>query len=160
MNKAKVTAKPGEQSLMIEREFDAPVNKVFKAMTQKDLVEKWWIGPGYDVRVETLEAHDGGSWKFVQTDKDGNEFSFHGVFHKVSPELTVQTTEFDGLPEPGHVGMEKLELVDLGNGRTKFISGGTFMSVADRDMLIESGMEAGMQTTYNKLDEVLAEMTE
>lgn len=127
-------------------------------MTRKDLVEKWWIGPGYDVRVEALEAHDGGSWKFVQTDKEGGEFSFHGVYHLISPELIIQTTEFDGLPEPGHVGMERVELHDLGNGKTKMVSTGTFMSVADRDALIQSGMEGGMQNTYNKLDEVLKEM--
>src|ERR1017187_4374309 len=110
MNKANLSAKPGEQTLIIEREFDAPTDKVFKALTQKELVEKWWVGPGYDVRIETLEAYNGGSWKFVQTNKEGQEFSFHGVYPLVTPELIIQTTEFDGLPEPGHVGIEKVEL--------------------------------------------------
>jgi uncharacterized protein YndB with AHSA1/START domain len=158
MNNATVTAGPGEQQLTIEREFDAPRSKVFTTMTRKDLVEQWWIGPGYDVRIEALDAHDGGAWHYVQIDKSGQEFSFHGVFHKVSPELIIQTTEFDGLPEPGHVGIERVELRELSGGRTKMVSTGVFMSVADRDALIQSGMEAGMQATYRKLDEVLRDM--
>jgi len=156
MNKAIVTAKPGELILVIEREFDAPIDKLFMAMTSKDIIEKWWIGPGYDVRVEVLEAHDGGSWKFVQINKEGDEFSFHGVFHKMSPELTIQTTEFDG--QPGHVGMTKIELRKISNKKTMLLSTGIFMSVSDRDELIKNGMEYGMQNTYNKLEEVLEEM--
>jgi uncharacterized protein YndB with AHSA1/START domain len=158
MNKATLTANPGEQNITMERTFSAPRDKVFTAMTRKDLVEKWWIGPGYDVRVEMLDARDGGSWKFVQVDNEGREFSFHGVFHKVSPACIIQTTEFDGLPEPGHVGLEKVELFDLGNGQTKMVSTGTFMSVADRDGMVQSGMEEGAQQTYDKLDEVLQDM--
>jgi uncharacterized protein YndB with AHSA1/START domain len=158
MNTAIVTAKPGEQTLLIEREFDAPRDKVFKALTQKDLVEKWWVGPGYEVTIEELDARNGGSWKFVQTNKAGQEFSFHGVYHLVSPELIIQTTEFDGMPEPGHVGMERVELQDISKGRTKLVSIGSFATVEDRDGLIASGMEEGMQNTYNKLDEVLRDM--
>ena len=115
-------------------------------MTQKDKIEQWWIGPGYDVYVEHLDVRDGGLWKFVQRNKEGHEFSFHGIFHHVSPECIIQTTEFDGLPESGHVGLEKM------------VSTGTFMSVADRDGMMQSGMEEGMQQTYAKLDEVLQEM--
>jgi uncharacterized protein YndB with AHSA1/START domain len=158
MNKATLIVKPGEQNIIIERIFNAPRDKVFAAMTQKEKVEKWWIGPGYDVKVERLDAYSGGSWKFVQTNQEGQEFSFHGIFHYVSRECIIQTTEFDGLPEPGHVGLEKMELFDLGNGKTKLVSTGTFMSVADRDAMIESGMEEGMQRTYEKLEEVLRDM--
>lgn len=158
MNKATVIAKPGEQNIIIERVFDAPRDKVFAAMTQKDKIERWWTGPGYEVRVEQFDVRAGGSWKFVQTNKEGHEFSFHGVFHYVSPDCIIQTTEFDGLPEPGHVGLEKMNLFDLGNGKTKLVSVGTFMSVADRDGMLQSGMEEGMQQTYAKLDEVLQKM--
>ncbi|MBA2284961.1 MAG: SRPBCC family protein [Ktedonobacteraceae bacterium] len=158
MNKATVTARPGEQNIIIERVFDAPRDKVFAAMTQKDKVEQWWIGPGYDVRVESLDVRAGGSWKFVQSNKEGQEFSFHGVFHYISPECIIQTTEFDGMPEPGHVGLEKMELFDLGNGKTKLVSTGTFMSLADRDGMLQSGMEEGVQQTYARLEEVLQGM--
>jgi hypothetical protein len=55
MNKAIVTAKPGEPFVLIERDFNAPRDKVFKAFTTKELVEKWWVGPGYDVTVEKFD---------------------------------------------------------------------------------------------------------
>ena len=165
MNKAIVTAKPGEPVMTIERNFDAPPEKVFMAMTRKDLVERWWIGPGYSVRVEELDAKNGGSWKFVQTNAKGDEFNFRGVFHLVKPPtvhepgLIIQTTEYEGLPEPDHVGLEKLELIGTENGTTRMISRGIFLSVEDRDLLVKNGMEGGMQNTYNKLDEVLKDAT-
>ncbi len=158
MKKATVTARPGEQNIIIERLFDAPSDKVFAALTQKDKLEQWWIGPGYSMHVEHLDVRDGGSWKFVQTNKEGHTFSFHGVFHYISPSCIIQTTEFDGLPESGHVGLEKMELFDLGNGTTRMVSTGTFMNVTDRDGMVQSGMEEGMQQTYARLDEVLQEM--
>jgi uncharacterized protein YndB with AHSA1/START domain len=155
MNRAKVTAEPGQPTMVIERMFDAPRDKVFAAMTQKDKLERWWIGPGYTNRVEHLDVRDGGSWRFVQTSPDGAEFSFHGSFHMVSPEMTVQTFEFDGLAERGHVALQKIELIEVGNGKTKLVSTGTCLSVEDRDGMISSGMEEGMQQTYAMLDEVL-----
>ena len=72
--------------------------------------------------------------------------------------MTIQTFEFDGLGERGHVAMEKLELTDAGNGTTKLQVTSTFFSVADRDGMLHSGMEEGMQQTYDRLEEVLKEM--
>jgi uncharacterized protein YndB with AHSA1/START domain len=154
MNKAIVTAKPGEPFVLIERDFNAPRDKVFKAFTTKELVEKWWVGPGYDVTVEKFDPQEGGSWKFVQRNDKGEEYPFHGSFHRVSPELTIQTFEFDGMPEPGHVSLDKMILTEQ-DGKTHMRIESTFMSVADRDGMIASGMEAGMQNTYNQLDKVL-----
>jgi uncharacterized protein YndB with AHSA1/START domain len=157
MNKAIVTAKPGEPFVVIERDFDAPRDKVFKAFTTKDLVEKWWIGPGYKVDVEALEARTGGAWKFVQTDNEGHVFSFHGSFHTVTPEMTIQTFEFDGLPEAGHASLDKMYLTEK-DGKTHMRIESSYMSVADRDGMLQSGMEEGMQNTYKQLDEVLQKM--
>jgi uncharacterized protein YndB with AHSA1/START domain len=157
--KAKVTANAGESVIHVEREFDAPRDKVFKAMTTRELVEKWWLGPGYSVRVEEFDMRDGGQWTFVQTDKDGNEFAFYGTIHEATaPERIIQTFEFSGLPERGHVSMEKMELTDLGNGKTRMNVTSTFFSVEDRDGMVQSGMEDGMQQTYDALDRVLAEL--
>jgi len=158
MNQAQVTAEPGGQNIIVERVFNAPRDKVFAAMTQKDKLERWWTGPGYTNRVEHLDARDGGSWKFVQSGPNGAEFSFHGSFHLVSPEMTIQTFEFDGLGEPGHVSLQKSELFDLGDGRTKLVATSTFMSAADRDGMLHSNMEEGMQMTYVALDQVLESM--
>jgi uncharacterized protein YndB with AHSA1/START domain len=78
----------------------------------------------------------------------------------LSPELSIQTFEFDGLGEPGHVSLDKSELIDLGDGRTKLVTTSTFMNVADRDGMIQSGMEEGLQQTYQALDKVLEEANE
>src|SRR5438128_2068618 len=131
-NAATVTVKPNDQTVIIERTFDAPRSHVYRAMTQKDLVEKWWVGPGYSVRVDVLEAHEGGAWRFVQTNAEGQEFAFHGSFHTASPELTIQTFEFDGLPEPGHVSLDKMMLTEK-DGKTHMRIESTYMSLTDRD---------------------------
>ena len=73
----------------------------------------------------------------------------------VSPEMTVQTFEFDGLAERGHVSLQEIEVVEVGYGMTKLVSTGTCLSVEDRDGMISGGMEEGMQQTYAMLDEVL-----
>lgn len=153
MGKAIVTAKPGESVIHIERTFDAPRDKVFAAMTQKEKVEKWWVGPGYQVRVEELDAREGGRWKYVQF-KGDEQYEFWGVFHEVSPERTIQTFEFGGLPERGHVSMDKAELIEE-DGKTKLFITSTYFSVADRDGMLQSGMEEGMNNTYDTLEQLL-----
>lgn len=154
--KATVTVNPGESTIHIERIFDAPREKVFKAMTTKELVEKWWTGPGYKVRLEEYEPREGGRWKIAHLAEDGSEFSFWGSFHEVTaPERVIQTFEFGGLPERGHVSLEKMELTELEGGKTKMTVVTSFFSVEDRDGMVQSGMEDGMQATYNALDEVL-----
>lgn len=159
MNKAKVTANPGESTILIERVFDAPREKFFRVVTNKDLISKWWIGPGYDVVCEELDAREGGKWRYVQKMKDGPEFAFFGVFHEVAKnERVVQTFEFTGLPERGHVILEKMELEDAEDGKTKMKVTQAYFSVQDRDGMLQSGMEAGMQNTYNTLEKLLSEV--
>jgi len=158
MNKAIVTANPGESTIRIERMFDAPREKFFRVITDKNLIPKWWVGPGYEVRVEEMDVRDGGRWKFIQKMQDGKEFAFFGSYHEVTaPERVIQTFEFDGMPERGHVVMEKMELAEIEDGQTKLTITQAFFSVQDRDGLLQTGMEEGMQNTYNTLDKVLAE---
>ena len=155
-NKTTITAEPGKQELFVTREFDAPRELVFKAHTDPNLFAQW-IGPrGLNTALETFEPVSGGRWHFVQKDQDGNEFGFHGVFHEVSPERVIQTFEFDGLPESGHVVLETLRLEDLPNGRTRLTTQSVYQSVADRDGMIQSGMEHGIKEGYERLDEILA----
>jgi uncharacterized protein YndB with AHSA1/START domain len=106
-----------------------------------------------------MDVREGGSWKFVQTMQDGDQkFTFFGIYHDVTPnERIIQTFEFDGLPERGHVILEKMELEDAPDGKTKLKVTQAFFSVEERDGMLQSGMEDGMQNTYNTLDTVLAE---
>jgi len=157
-NKTTITAEPGKQELFITREFDAPRELVFKAHTDPDLFAQW-IGPrGLTTTLEAFEPVSGGKWRFTQTDKDGNDFGFHGVFHEVSPERVIQTFEFDGLPESGHVTLETMTLEELPNGRTRLTAQSVFQTVSDRDGMVQAGMEHGVNEGYERLDEILAKM--
>ena len=157
-NKTTITAEPGKQELFITREFDAPRELVFKAHTDPDLFVQW-IGPrGLTTTIEAFEPVSGGRWRFIQKEKDGNEYGFHGVFHEVSPERVIQTFEFEGLPESGHVILETTKLEALPNGRTSLTAQSVFQSVSDRDGMIQSGMERGVNEGYERLAELLVKM--
>jgi uncharacterized protein YndB with AHSA1/START domain len=154
-HKTTITAEPGKQELFITREFEAPQELVFKAHTDPELFVQW-LGPrGLTTTLEAFEPVSGGRWRFIQKDKDGNEYGFHGVFHEVSPERMIQTFEFEGLPESGHVVLETTTLEALPNGRTRLMAQSVFQSVSDRDGMIQSGMEHGVNEGYERLDEIL-----
>lgn len=155
-NPTRITAEPGKQELIIVREFDAPRDLVFRAYTDPELFKRW-IGPrGYTTRIEAFEARSGGSWRYVQTDKDGNEYGFHGVNHDVTPpERIIQTFEYEGLPESGHVVLEEGRFEELPGNRTRFTGRSVFLSVEDRDGMVQSGMEEGLKDSFSRLDELL-----
>ena len=157
-NKTTITAEPGKQELFVTREFDAPRHLVFQAHTDPQLFAQW-IGPrDLNTNLETFEPVSGGRWRFIQKDQEGNEFGFHGVFHEVSPERIIQTFEFEGLPESGHVILETMRLEDLPDGRTRLTTQSIVQSVSDRDGMIQSGMEYGLNEGYEQLDEILETM--
>ena len=159
MTKTKITAEPGKQEIIIEREFDALRELVFKAFTDPKLYVQW-LGPReLTMTLETFEPGNGGSWRYIQKDADGNEYAFHGVNHEVlSPERIIGTFEFEGLPEKGHVILETARFEELSGNRTKLTSQSVFQSVVDRDGMLQSGMEEGVNDSYNRLDELLEKM--
>ena len=157
-NKTTITVEPGQQELFITREFDAPRELVYKAHIDPDLYVQW-LGPrDLETTLETFEPVSGGRWRFAHKDQDGNEFGFHGVFHTMTEELMIQTFEFDGLPESGHVTLDTMRLEKLPGDRTKITIQSVFQSVADRDGMVQSGMEHGVKEGYERLDELLANM--
>lgn len=158
-NLTKITAEPGKQEIIITREFDAPRELVFKAFTDPELYTQW-LGPrGLTMTLETFEPRNGGSWRYIQKDAEGNEYAFHGVNHEVlSPERIIGTFEFEGLPEKGHVILETARFEELPGNRTKLTSQSVFLSVVDRDGMLQSGMEEGVNDSYNRLDELLEKL--
>ncbi|HXQ39510.1 MAG TPA: SRPBCC family protein [Anaerolineales bacterium] len=157
-NKTAITVEPGKQELFIRREFDAPRELVYKAHIDPDLYVQW-LGPrGYEMILETFEPHNGGRYRYIHKDNDGNEFGFHGVFHEISEELMIQTFEFEGLPERGHVILDTMRLEELPGNRTRVTIQSVYQSVSDRDGMVESGMERGVNEGYERLDEILAKM--
>ena len=158
-NKTVITAEPGKQELFITREFDAPRELVFKAHTDPDIYVRW-LGPrDLTMNLETFEPVSGGRWRFIQKDKEGNEFGFHGVNHDVTtPERIIGTFEFEGLPESGHVILETTKFETLPGGRTRVTTQSVFQSVQDRDGMVAAGMESGVVAGHEQLDEILEEL--
>ncbi|HET9909268.1 MAG TPA: SRPBCC family protein [Anaerolineales bacterium] len=157
-NKTTILVEPGKQELSITREFDAPRELVYKAHIDPDLYVQW-LGPrGYEMILETFEPHSGGRYRYIHRDKNGGEFGFHGVFHEISEDLMIQTFEFEGLPERGHVVLDTMKLEELPGGRTRATIQSVYQSVADRDGMVQSGMEHGVNEGYERLDELLASM--
>ena len=144
---------PGTHAITVSREFDAPIDKVFRAMTDPELIARW-MGPKYLTNTEIVnDARHGGTWKLVQRDPNGNEYAFRGVFHgEQTPELSMRTFEWLGMP--GHVSFETLRLEDLGDGRTRSVGVSLFMTQEDRDGMA-SNMESGVLEGYERLDEIL-----
>src|ERR687892_1094468 len=99
MSELQITAEPGVPQVLAMREFDAPRELVFRAYTEPELLVQW-LGPRrYTMTIDRYEVRDGGTWRYVHTDDDGNEFGFHGVFHGApKPERIVQTFEYEGAP--------------------------------------------------------------
>ena len=154
-----ILAEPGKQEMRISREFDAPRELVFKAFTDPALLPQWW-GPRYlTTVVDKLDVRSGGQWRFINRTAEGNEFAFHGVYHEIlAPERIIDTFEFEGLPETGHVALETLTLEALSGGRTRLTTQSVFQSVADRDGALQSGMEEGLNDSYERLAELLTKM--
>jgi uncharacterized protein YndB with AHSA1/START domain len=157
-NKVTITAEPGKQELFITREFDAPRALVYKAHIDPELYCQW-LGPhGYEMVLETFEPYSGGRYRYIHKDNNGNEFGFHGVFHEMSEDLMIQTFEFEGLPERGHVILDIMRLEELSGKRTRVTIQSVYQSVADRDGMVQSGMERGVTEGYERLDEILKKM--
>lgn len=158
-NPTKLTAESGKQEIFISREFDAPRALVFKAFTDPELLIQW-LGPrGYKMTIEVFESKSGGIYRYIHEDQKGNKFRFHGVIHELAPpQRAIQTFEFEGWPERGHVSLDTARFEELPDNRTKVITQSVFQSVEDRDGMVKSGMEKGVNEGYERLDELLAKM--
>jgi len=156
-NRTEIIVEPGKQEILITRTFDAPRELVFRLFTDPKQLPNWW-GPKYlTTVVETMDVKPGGQWRFIQRDAKGNVFAFHGVYHEVTaPERIIDTFEFEGLPEKGHVILETLKLEALPGNRTKLTTQSVFQSIADRDGMAQSGMETGINDSYERLDVLLS----
>ena len=150
-----IVVDPTVPLVRLVREFDAPVEKVFRAHTDPELFARW-IGPReHEAQVESFDCRTGGSYRYAIGSGE-MAANFYGSFHEVRPnELIVQTFTFEGFPDG--VALEKACFEDLGNGRTRLTTTSLVDSFEDRDAFVASGMESGVQEGYQKLDELLAE---
>ena len=150
----KIAAQPGGREIIITTVYNAPRDKVWRAYTEPDLIKQWW-GPRYlTTHIDKMETRQGGIWRFVQKDPEGKEFGFHGVFHELSrPSRIVQTWEWEGMP--GHVSLQIAKFEEK-NGRTTVTAVAIFETVEDRDGMIASGMDKGVNEGAERLADLLA----
>jgi uncharacterized protein YndB with AHSA1/START domain len=154
--KATVTT-PSDREIKIVREWDAPRDVVFKTMLDPGLIPEWWGPDGVTTEVDAMDVRNGGSWRFVCHSSDGSETAFRGTYREITPsERIVQTFEWEGMP--GHISVETAEFEDLGD-RTRMTTTTLFHTTEERDGMLQSGMEGGMNETHARLDALLARIT-
>jgi len=147
-----------DTELLLTREFDAPRELVFKAMTDPALLSRWWGPRKYRTVVDELDARPGGKWRMRNIGADGGEHAFRGEFREVvPPERVVWTFEYE--PMAGHISVETMTLTER-DGRTLLTVRNQFSSKEDLEGMINSGMESGARESYERLDELVAELNQ
>ncbi len=144
---------PTDREIPVERIFDAPRERVWRAFTEPALLALWW-GRGNERDIVTFEPVPGGHWR-VEEHSEGQTHGFEGRFGEIEPmDRIVQTFEWDGMP--AHTILETVQFDDLGDGRTRVVNTSLFFTTADRDGMLHSGMEDGLAQSYAALDKLLA----
>lgn len=152
-----VAAEPGSHAVTITRTFDAPRELVFRAWTDPDLLVRW-LGPRrLRMTIGHWEPVDGGRWDFTHVDPADPDtvHTFRGLFHGTPTVEDGLLWTFEYQPWPGHVSLERVTFTEE-DGRTTMHTVAVHLSVADRDAMIDAGMERGLREGYGQLDELLA----
>jgi uncharacterized protein YndB with AHSA1/START domain len=145
---------PADREIHVVREFDAPRDRVYAAYTDPELIPEWWGPRDTTTVVDRMDVRPGGGWRFVARNSDGSETAFRGTYREVTPPARiVQTFEWEGMP--GHISIDTAVFEDLGD-RTRVTSTSLFHTTEERDGMLGSGMERGMNETFARLDELLA----
>lgn len=146
----------GSQSIQHRREFAAPAALVQRAHVEADLFRQWMGPHGTTVRLDRFDAVTGGAFRYVVQGGDGQGWAFRGSYHEVSDGLIIHTWEYEG--ELG-VTLETLRFVDLDGGRSVIEVTSTYTSEAACDALVESGIDAGMDEDFERIDALLATLS-
>jgi Uncharacterized conserved protein len=147
--KTKIHAEEGRQELLITREFDLPVELLFRAYTDPEIVEQWM-----GTKVLKLENKKHGSWQFETSDPQGNVvFQSNGVIHDlVLNQRITRTFEMDNTPFA--VQLEFLDFEELTSDTSKLTMHIVFKSVVDRDQLLQLPFAQGLNMAHNRLQNV------
>jgi len=151
-----VVTLPTDTQILITREFDAPRHLVYKAYTTPDLIKRWWSGDRGNVTSVEVDLRVGGKWRYVMTANAGFEVAFHGEFREIVPNERIVSTEvYEGMPDGEALDTATFSDVD---GRTMLTIVMQLANKQDRDAIINSGMEGGMQKAYDHLEQVAASL--
>lgn len=148
---------PSDQEICLTRLFDAPRRLVFDAMTRPEHVKRWWgcLGEGYSVPVCEIDLRVGGSWRFVNR-HPGGEAAFHGEYREITPPSRLVFTEiFEDFPDT--VSVVTAVFAEEGV-RTRMTVTVQYPSKEVRDIVIASGMARGAGISYDRLEDLVAEL--
>ncbi len=153
--KTKIHAEDGKQELVITRTFDLPLELLFKAYTESEIVEQWM-----GTKVLKLEIKKHGSWQFETSDGKGNVvFKSNGVIHDFIPNVRIiRTFEMDNTPYP--VQLEFLEFESLSDDKSKLIMKVIYKSVEDRDNILKLPFAYGINMAHDKLESIVQNLTQ
>ncbi|MFA6260955.1 MAG: SRPBCC domain-containing protein [Bacteroidia bacterium] len=150
--KTKIEAEPGKQYLVITREFDLPVELLFKAYVDPELVEQWM-----GTKVLKLENRKHGSYQFETTDPKGNKFGFNGTIHEFVPNLKItRTFEFENTPFG--IQLEFLEFKKLSSETSQLTMQTLFKTIEQRDQMLQMPFAQGVNMAHNRLQEILLKL--
>lgn len=146
---------PSDTEYLVTRVFDAPAEAVFRAYTTPDLVKRWW---GFDTAtwlVCEIDLRVGGQWRYVIEEGD-TEVGFHGEYREIErPTRLVHTEAYEGIPDPDdHAAVNILTLEEV-DGVTTLTVLAQHNSKEERDMVLASGMETGMQVSYDRMEDLI-----
>lgn len=146
---------PSDTTILITRSFDAPAALVFRTLTEPDLVKRWWGFETSQWQVCEIDLRVGGTYRYVITD-GGMEVGFHGEYREIdTPHRLVNTETYEGMPDASALVSTILDEV---GGVTTMRVLVEHSSKEHRDGHIDSGMEGGMQVSYNRIEDLLRDL--
>jgi uncharacterized protein YndB with AHSA1/START domain len=152
-------ATPSDREVVMTRAFSAPRELMFDAFTKPELVRQWLLGPdGWEMPVCEIDLRVGGAFHYVwRSAADAREFGIGGVYRQIDrPERVVHVEKFDGTaPE----ALITTAFVERG-GTTTVTMTCLYESREERDVALESGMTSGVETSYDRLEDVIASRSE
>lgn len=146
---------PADNQILITREFAAPAALVWRAYTTPELIARWWAGKRGTVTSAEVDLRVGGTWRYAMTANGGFEVAFRGEYREIdSPARLVNTEIYEGIPDAdAHFSLVTTTFTEK-DGRTVVEMLCEYRDRADRDAVIDSGMEGGMQESLEALEEV------
>ena len=150
--KTKIHAEDGQQELTVTREFDLPLELLFKAYVEPEIVEQWM-----GTKVLKLESKKHGGYEFETTDPKGNKHRFSGAIHDFSPNRKIiRTFEMEG--KPFGVQLECLEFQSLTGNTSKLTMHVIYESVAQRDQVLQLPFVQGINWAHNRLQDIVSKL--
>ena len=146
--KTKVNAEAGKQDLTIRREFDLPVELLFKAYEDPEIVEQWM-----GTKVLKLEARKHGSYQFETTDPKGNKHGFNGTIHEFAPGRKITRT-FEMENSPFGIQLEVHEFEPLTDDTCRLNIHVIYESIAQRDEMLKLPFTQGINMAHNRIQDI------